>query len=122
MERYRTDDVMIRRGVLREDGIASIHAKFAGGEFVTKPLVFAGNRLSINYSTSAAGSVQIELQDAEGNRLAETDEMYGDEIEHVVKWKANTDVGSLAGKLVRMKISMKDADLFSFRFRDGDLR
>ncbi|MDA0835786.1 MAG: hypothetical protein O2955_13960 [Planctomycetota bacterium] len=122
MERYRTDDVMIRRGVLREDGIASIHAKFAGGEFVTKPLVFAGNRLSINYSTSAAGSVQIELQDAEGNRLAETDEMYGDEIEHVVKWKANADVGSLAGKPVRMKTTMKDADLFSFRFLKSDSR
>ncbi|MEX1231457.1 MAG: hypothetical protein WEB58_14515 [Planctomycetaceae bacterium] len=125
MEHYRTDDVMIRRGVLREDGIASIHAKFAGGEFVTKPLVFQGNRLTINYSTSAAGSVQIELQDAAGNpiegyTLADCGEVYGDEIAYLVKWKGSGDMSSLSGRKIRLKVAMKDADLFSFRFSENE--
>ncbi|MFN0196574.1 MAG: hypothetical protein ACKVT0_07500 [Planctomycetaceae bacterium] len=120
-EHYRTDDVLIRRGVLREDGIASVHAKFSGGEFVTHPLIFAENRLTINYSTSAAGSVQIELQDAdgqpiEGYTLADSGEIFGDDTDHVVHWKGSANVGSLAGKPIRLKVVMKDADLFSFRF------
>jgi hypothetical protein len=43
--------------------------------------------------------------------------MIGDEIERVVAWEAGSDVEALAGKPVRLRFILADADLFSFRFR-----
>jgi len=33
-----------------------------------------------------------------------------------VRWKQGADVGALAGKAVRLRFVMKDADLFALRF------
>jgi hypothetical protein len=112
----------LQRYKLRLDGFASVNASYAGGELVTRPLVFAGKELVINYSTSAAGSIRVELQDASGNPLPgysldDAVEIVGDEIERVVSFKGGPDVGSLAGRPVRLRFVMKDADLFSLRFR-----
>ena len=52
--------------MLRLDGFVSVRAGYRGGEFVTHPLVFDGQRLVMNFSTSAVGSVQVEVQDANG--------------------------------------------------------
>ena len=88
---------------------------------MTKPLVFAGEQLNINFSTSAAGSVRVEIQDAggsavEGFGLEDCEEIFGDEIEKGVKWKEGSDMGKLAGQPVRLRFALKDADLFAFRF------
>jgi len=122
IEHYRTDSVHIRRGVLREDGFVSVHAPYAGGELVTRPLVFSGDRLVINYATSAAGSLGVEIQDADGKPFAgfgfeDAAEIYGDQTDRVVTWKGGPDVGALAGQPVRLRFVMKDADLYSLRFR-----
>ena len=121
VQNYRTDTVHIRRGVLRQDGIASLHAGAPGGEMVTRPFVFAGTRLTVNVATSAAGSVRFELQDAEGKPLPgfELDacpEIYGDDLERAVVWGGGAEVGAHAGRPVRLRVAMVDADLFSFRF------
>ena len=112
----------LRRGTLRLDGFVSVNAPCAGGEFTTKPLTFEGRELVINYSTSAVGSVQVEAQDADGNpiegfALAQCPEIYGDEIEHVVAWEGGSDVSALAANALRLRFVMKDADLYSIRFR-----
>ncbi|MCA9444925.1 MAG: hypothetical protein KC964_29330, partial [Candidatus Omnitrophica bacterium] len=60
---WRTGETRERRYTLRIDGFVSVHAPLPVGELVTKPIVFSGNRLQINYSSSAAGSVRVELQD-----------------------------------------------------------
>ncbi len=36
---------------------------------VTRPLRFSGRELGVNYSTSAGGSLRVEIQDAEGRSL-----------------------------------------------------
>lgn len=118
---YRTPSVHIQRMTLREDGFVSVHAQYAGGEMTTKPLIFEGRELTINYSTSAAGSIRVEIQDAEGKpipsfTLAESAEIYGDELERIVTWNGSSDVSQLAGKPVRLRFVMKDADLYSIRF------
>ncbi|MCC7085877.1 MAG: hypothetical protein IT427_12820, partial [Pirellulales bacterium] len=59
----------LRRHTLRMDGFVSIQAPLAGGEFITKPITFDGKKLVMNYSTSAAGSVSVELQTADGKPL-----------------------------------------------------
>jgi hypothetical protein len=64
----------------------------------------------------------VEIRDAAdkpipGYTLRECPEIYGDEIEHSVNWQGGSDVSRLAGKAVRLRFVLKDADLFSIRFR-----
>ena len=99
-----------------------LNAPYAGGELVTKPLTFDGREFVVNYSTSAMGSVRVEIQDAEGNpvegyRLDQCPEIFGDEIQHVVTWEDGKDVSQLTHKPVRLRFVLKDADLYSIRFR-----
>lgn len=112
----------LRRGTVRLDGFVSVNAPYAGGEFVTKPITFAGKELVLNCSTSAPGSIRVEIQDADGRlvpgySLDECREIWGDEIERKVGWRSGADVSKLAGKSVRLRFVMKDADVYSFRFR-----
>lgn len=111
----------VRRYTLRPDGFVSVSGPYAGGEMITKPLVFSGNRLSINYSTSAAGGMRVELQTADGKpvegfSLADCPEMIGDRIEHTVRWKSGADLGALAGQPIRLRFALRDADLYSLQF------
>jgi len=119
---YGQPDHHLSRFSLRLDGFASLHTGYAGGEMITKPFRFAGSELEINYASSAAGSLRFELQDESGNplpgyELADSREIIGDQIARVVAWSGGTDVSALAGKTIRMRIQLKDADLFSFRFK-----
>lgn len=121
-EHYRWDDYRLRRLTVRRHGFASIRAECEGGWFITHPFVFSGNRLALNYATSAVGSVRIELQDAsrtplEGYSADEMDALYGDDLEGVVRWRNGADVSRLAGKPVRMKAMLHDADLYAFQFK-----
>lgn len=115
--------IHLRRYSLRTDGFTSMNAGFAGGEFTTRPFVFSGSELELNYSTSAVGSVQVEVQDTEGRpipglSLADAPETYGDEIDGVFQWNGDGDLGKLAGTTVRLRFVLKDADLYAFRFRN----
>jgi hypothetical protein len=115
------DNHQARRYTIRLDGFVSLHAPLALGEMTTKQLTFTGRQLSINYATSAAGSVQVEIQDATGKpftgySLNDSLEHYGDSTRQQVAWKAGSDVSAVAGKLVRLRFVLKDADLYSFRF------
>jgi hypothetical protein len=113
----------LRRYALRLDGFVSVNAPLPGGELVTRPLAFAGGRLSLNFSTSAAGAIQVEVQDASGRvlpgfALADCPPVFGDAIERAVTWKNGGDVRRLAGRPVRLRFVLRDADLFAFRFMD----
>ena len=112
-----------RRYTIRLDGFASVHAPYAGGEMITRPLKFAGKELAINFSTSASGSVRREIQGIEGQpipgfSLADCKGIGGDEIERIVRWKGGSDVSQLAGQPVRLRFVMKDADVYALRFTE----
>lgn len=118
---YGQPTAHLHRYSLRLDGFASVRAPATGGSLVTKPLIFDGDRLSVNFSTSAAGSLRIEIQDAAGMPLPgfsldDSRELIGNETDRTVSWKSGSDVRSLAGKPVRLKFVMQDADLFAFQF------
>lgn len=111
----------LRRYTLRMDGFVSIHAPMQGGELITKPFTFTGKRLSLNFSTSAAGAVRVELQTIDGRpvpgfSLDDCPEIFGDSLDRTVAWQSSADVGTLAGKTIRIRIALKDADLYSFCF------
>jgi hypothetical protein len=89
---------------------------------VTKALEFSGSELVLNYSTSAAGSVRVEMQSPEGNALsnyglADCLPLVGDEIEGVVRWRHGRDLSILSGQQVRVRYVLRDADLYSMKFR-----
>lgn len=111
----------VRRYTLRLDGFASIHAPIAGGELVTPPLVFEGSALSMNFASSAFGSLRVEIQDADGTpipsfTLDDSIELYGDTVARNATWKGDPDLSALAGKPVRLRFVMRDADLYSIKF------
>ncbi len=124
---YTSPSAHLERMTVRTDGFASAHAGYSGGELITRPLVFDGVNLVLNFATSAAGSIRLEIQDIDGNpvpgfALEASPLIWGDEIEHTVKWdrghpKARSDtLNRIAGKPVRLRFVMKDADLYSLRF------
>ncbi len=119
---YAQPTAHLHRYSLRLDGFTSISAPYSGGEVLTKPFTFSGQELEINYSTSAAGEIRFEIQDQNGRpitgyTLDDSQRIIGNEISRIVLWKGNSDLQNLAGKIVRLRIVMKDADLYAIRFK-----
>jgi alpha-tubulin suppressor-like RCC1 family protein len=110
------------RYVLRTDGFVSVRAPWEGGEMITKPLIFEGQELVLNLSTSIRGGVRVELQTADGQPLPgraldDCPPILGDSIEHVVSWRGGSDVSEHGGQPVRIRFVLQDADVYSLRFR-----
>ena len=83
--RYSQTAAYLERMTLRLDGFASLNAGYQEGEMVTKLLDFTGNKLELNYSTSAAGRIRVEILDEygtsiDGYGLDDCDGLIGDEI------------------------------------------
>lgn len=111
----------LRRYTFRMDGFVSVRASLFGGELLTKPVVFSGSQLEINFSTSAGGSLRVEIQDQDGEpipgfSLAECHLQYGDQLDRIVTWETGNDLSKLAGNAVRLRFQLRDADLYSLRF------
>jgi hypothetical protein len=105
---------------LRTDGFISVGAGANRGELLTKPIVFSGTKLAVNFSTSAAGTLWVELQGADGKpidgfTLEESAGLVGDSIRKTVSWKKGWSVEALSGKPVRLRFVMIECDLYSFR-------
>jgi hypothetical protein len=111
----------LRRYTYRLDGFVSVQADLTGGEMTTRPIRFSGSRLVLNYSTSAAGSIRVEIQDEAGKpipgyALDDCRELFGDSVEQAVSWNRTNGLGALSGATVRLRFLLKDADLYSIRF------
>lgn len=125
-EHYRHPDHRIRRVTVRKQGFASMNAQGGHrGEFTTHPIQFDGESLLLNYATSAVGFIQIEIQDESGQpipgfTLDEMPELFGDELAATAAWKSGSDLRSLRGKTIRLRVKMSDADLYALRFADSD--
>ena len=121
-EHYGWDTNNLRRIAIRPHGFASVSAGGGeGGEILTRPLLFEGSQLRLNYSTSAAGSVRVELQQASGEPIAgfglgDMEPVYGDRLDEAVSWRSNRDVSALQGRPVRLCMRLVDADVFALRF------
>ena len=120
-QNYGQPTAHLRRYSLRTDGFVSVNAAYDGGELLTKPFIFTGKELTLNFATSAAGSVRVEITNSAGLPLLDRAlpgavEMIGNDIDRVVHWKTGSDVSHLAGKPVRLRVALKDADVYSLRF------
>ena len=106
---------------IRLDGFASLSAPYEGGEATTRLFTFKGDSLSLNYASSAAGEIRVEIQDEYGQRipgfaLEECHPIFGNELDRTVHWGSDANLSDLNGKPVRLRFHLKDADLFSIKF------
>lgn len=119
---YGQPAAALQRYALRPDGFAAVEAPYEGGELITKTLTFTGTSLFLNYATSAAGSIRVELLDGDGVPIpgygaAECFEIIGNQVARAVTWNDSTDISALAGTPVRLRFVMKDAHLYALQFR-----
>ncbi len=118
---YKGPASRVRRFTFRTDGFVSVRAR-AKAELLTKPLQFNGNTLELNCQTAAGGSVRVEVQDGDGRALPsfaldKCQPITGDDIACAVVWQGGARLGSLAGKPVRLRFVLNDADLYAFQFK-----
>jgi hypothetical protein len=112
----------LRRYTLRLDGFVSASAGWNGGTLLTRPLTFKGSRLELNFSTSAAGSIRVEIQDKNGDplpgfSLEDCPSYFGDSVKKTITWNNHSDLSAIAGQSVQILFELKDGNLFSFRFQ-----
>jgi len=120
-EHYAWPDNRLRRLVVRRHGFASLHAGFPSGEAVTRPLALQGAELRLNFATSAAGEIALEIQDPAGQPIpgyALEDYQgprFGDEIDAPARWRRGHRLDGLSRQPLRLRIVLRDADLFALR-------
>ncbi len=105
----------------RTNARLSLHRPVDRGVVFCFDQPWESRRLVVNYATSAAGSITVELQDPAGRpipgfREEEWREFWGNEIARVVDWQHGDDLSRLAGRTLRIRFVMWDADLYSFCF------
>ena len=118
---YTGPDSRLRRFEYRKDGFVSIQVDSSEGELLTKPFRFDGSILEINFTTQKAGNLRIEITDETGKPIKgfsqeECTPLQGDNIAQIVSWKSGKNLCSLSGKPIRLKVSLKNANLYSFKF------
>lgn len=111
----------LRRHTLRIDGFVSIHAPIHGGAMRTPIMTFSGQELSLNVSTSASGSVRVEIQRPDGTAVPgfamdECDEIFGDALDQRVSWSGRSRLDPIRDQPIRLNIALCDADLYSLKF------
>ena len=112
---------ILTRLTLRQDGFVSVHSTLKGGRLTTRPLTFSGTELELNLSTSAIGSIKVECLTVEGAvidtfGIDQADETFGDSLDRKVTWDGWSGLKKLSGKPIRLRFTLSDADLYSFRF------
>ena len=99
---------------LRRDGFVSLHAGCPKqAKVTTKPFVYDGSALYVNFSTSARGGIVFRLRS--GSEVYESCEVFGDSTDRRVPFPAGA-VAALSGKEVILTAEMTDADLYAIRF------
>jgi len=66
--------------------------------------------------------VWIEIQDANGQAipgftLADCEPLFGDTLDREMTWKPGFDVSSMQGRPMRLRLVLKDADVYAYRFK-----
>lgn len=113
---YTLPSAHLTRYVLRLDGFASLHAGYQPGTLLTKRFIFSGNRLSLNFATSAAGEIQVEVLNETGKVIGTSHPIIGDAIDQDVVWKDDFKIGSVAGNPIQLRFTLQDADIFALQF------
>jgi hypothetical protein len=121
-QNYAQPTAHVRRYTLRVDGFVSIQSPYGGGTWTSKQLKFDGSALYLNFATSAAGYLKVEIQDRQGQpipgfALEDCELIIGNHIDRKVIWKGATPLHDLKGRTIKLHFQMADADLYALQFR-----
>lgn len=117
---YTGPDSRVRRFTYRVDGFVSLSAGSEGAAVTSKPLTFTGSSLALNCETEANGQIRVAVLDENGTAIpgfdvSDCEPIKGDHVQATVTWK-NGEVERLAGRPVRLRIELENADLYSMQF------
>lgn len=110
---------VLRQYTIRKDGFACLAADNREEQYVvTKPFVFCGKALHLNFSTSAAGYIYADVLDEQGEKLSdgESFEIFGDTTDREIRFADGSDFAAYEGKVIRLRFRMFDAKLYSLYF------
>jgi hypothetical protein len=103
---------------LRKEGFISMRGPTHGGVLCTRRLVWPGGKLVIN-ADAHEGELRVRVSDEHRKVLSGFDYadcviFQGDDVAHEVSWQGST-IESLTGKVIRLEIFLKNADIYTFR-------
>ena len=113
MKRYSWEDACLVRCSVRPHGFAALHAGAQAGTLRTKPIVFAGSALRVNFATSATGGIRFALIDPatgepfEGFSFDDCAELFGNALREEVHF-AGGSLAPLSGRPVILAVSTND--------------
>lgn len=111
------------------DGFVSLEgARHEFSVVTTRSFTFTGSTLHLNLQAALQQwgaepcEVKVEILDGRhtpvpGFTLADADVITATAVSHPVSWQGSTDVSSLAGQPIRLRISFKNAKLYAFQFQ-----
>ena len=121
--RRRPEGNAVYRAVQRLDGFVSADAPYDRmGTIVTRPIVFSGRRLVLNINTGGLGYAQVGFEDDQGRPIPgfSVDDcvfINGNFVHHTVEWLGRgTDLSELAGRPLRLVITLRGTSLFALQF------
>lgn len=100
------------RHTLRLDGFVSYSAPLETKILKTKPFIFDGEKLLLNFRTSALGKIKITLKS--GDTEIQSDEIFGDKVDRIIDF--NGDLSAFKNKEVTMLFEISDGEIYSFKF------
>ncbi len=108
---------------LRMDGFVSLKGGVEWGTVLTKPFTVTGRSLHIN-TDSWRGKVLAEVLDANdgkpipGFTRDECRPAVINAIDETVQWKSAANLAALAGRTVRLRFHLRQAELYAYWFGD----
>lgn len=104
---------------IRKDGFVSLRAGKEKGELITRPMIVSAGDLRLNLQSRENSTAQVEITDPAGKVIAgyalqECDALPEDGLNIPVRWNGR-DVSRLAGRGIRLRFVLKNAELYSLR-------
>jgi hypothetical protein len=102
---------------LRRDGFVSLDAGKKGGYVLTKPMMLTGSSLFLNLD-APRGHARVEVLTEQGEPVAgfagEAAATVAGDVCTPVRWDGDGDLNTLAGRVVRLRIHLRQAHLYAF--------
>ena len=108
------------------DRFVCLQAKDEPGVMITRPFELAGDQLLVNVE-APEGDISVEILNREGEPIPgftreDAPPFQGvDELRLSVSWQEKKDLGSLKGRVIRLKFYLREARLYAFQIQENTI-